>query len=228
MIQQLSLVIHFVLAMKQKLKHIFKIAIITVFLPLKVMAQEETTENRTSIDISLDYLKLVSLFVDYETKLEGNLGFVFHRNFHLALEFGYAKLEPDDAYDNGRYKSEGIYGRAGLDYLLEINTKNYLLVGLRYGKSFFDDQVIAEFGSALFNPYVETRDNLEADWFEFVMGSETLIARNLFAGWKFRIKVLNNFDNPGMVNVYSIPGYGRTIDNTVPNINLYIKYLISF
>ena len=198
-----------------------------------VFSQEEAKNDEVSLinnnfEIAIDYLKLGSFFVDFETKYEAQIAFTISKHYHPVFEYGYGKLNPEDPYENGVYESEGNYWRAGFDYILEINPKNFLLFGGRYGTSKFDDQVVVEVGSSLFSPYTEFRTDLSADWFEIVASSETLILKNTFMGFRLRLRILNSFDSPGTIETYAIPGYGRTFDKTIPAFNLYLKYVIPF
>jgi len=72
------------------------------------------------------------------------------------------------------------------------------------------------------------RTDLEANWVELVVGSESAVWGNLFFGFYFRMRFLIQADNFETFEVYSIPGYGRTFDVIVPSLNLYVRYFIPF
>lgn len=184
----------------------------------------------TSLDIGLDYLKFSSLLVDYETKYEGEVSMVFKGKIRASLEAGYGKLEPEKAFKNAQYEVEGTYWRVGLEYILPLDLKNSFFIGLKYGKSSFGDKGEFEIGSELWENFIQgfDRDKLTADWGEIVIGSEMRVIPNLFMGWKFRLRILNNFENFEPIEVYTIPGYGRTFDNTVPALNLFVRYRFKF
>jgi len=205
-----------------------------IFLPGILMAQEEEEPSRglpseSGLEISLDVPKLAGIFLDFETKFEGAVGIKYKTLVRLAFEAGYGELKPEKAIKNGDYTSEGIYGRLGLDLIIPLDLKNSLYLGGRYGRSRFDER--AEFGieSDVFDDFQDgyERTDMEADWGEIVLGTETNFTSNFYFGWIFRFRILGNydqFDEP--FEVYAIPGYGRAMDKTIPAINFYIKYFI--
>jgi hypothetical protein len=155
----------------------------------------------------------------------------------LAGEFGYAVLDPLKAYDNALYYTvEGMYWRAGIDYYMSLDAKNFYYVGFRYGSSQFEDRgqflIDSEFWEDYQDEFGDT--DLTATWYELVFGTETILQigqpdskiyiNKLFLGWKFRFRILGNFENREPPGIYSIPGYGRTFDKTIPAVNFYLKY----
>ena len=78
--------------------------------------------------------------------------------------------------------------------------------------------------------------DITASWMEIVIGTETYLRlgkgktdapkSRFLVGWKFRLRFLMDFENRDEPRIYSIPGYGRTFDNSVPALNLYVKYRI--
>ncbi len=182
------------------------------------------------VDITVDYLKLGSFLLDVETKFEGEIGLLVKRHYRVSLAYGYAELKPDSVYNNGIHEAEGTYLRVGLDYLLNINPQNNLLLGLRYGQSEYDDFVSGGISNSTFGntPFEVRRQGLTASWFELSLSSETKVLTNFYLGGRLRVKVLKDFDKPDNINPYSLPGYGRHFDKSIPAVNLYLKYLIPF
>jgi hypothetical protein len=148
-----------------------------------------------------------------------------------------ATLDPLKAYDNAIYYTiEGSYFRAGLDYYLSVDLRNFLYFGFRYGLSQFEDRGKFLIESEFWPDYEEEFGDagLTASWYELILGSETrlqigqpeskIYIRNLFLGWKFRFRILGQFENREEPLIYAIPGYGRTFDKTIPAVNFYIKY----
>jgi len=192
----------------------------------------------SGIEIYLDYGKVLTLATKFESKYEGGINFRFYGKYILAGEFGYAVLDPLKAYDNAlNYTITGSYFRAGIDYYINIDKKNALYGGVRYGASKFADEGEFLLKSDFWEDYGESfgSDDIHADWFEIIFGSETRLNLSksskekvsrggLFLGWKARVRILWHFENREEPRIYAIPGYGRTFDNSIPALNLYIKY----
>lgn len=190
----------------------------------------------SGVEIYIDYGKLLLLASSFESKYEGGINLRFFGRAELVGEFGYAVLDPLKAYDDALfYTIKGTFYRFGLDYFIPIDRKNALYAGLRYGASQFSDQGEFLLESDFWEDYGDTfgSDNLQADWFEIIFGSEMRLGKaggdptpksGLFLGWKARLRILMNFENREEPVVYAIPGYGRTFDKTIPALNFYIKY----
>ena len=202
--------------------------------------EEEIIEPKkffSGAEIYIDYGKILTLPTKFESKYEGGLNLRFYERLVLAGEFGYATLNPLKAYDNALYYTvEGMYWRAGIDYYMTLDAKNFYYVGFRYGSSQFEDRgkflIDSEFWEDYQDEFGDT--DLSATWYELVFGTETILQigqpdskiyiNKLFLGWKFRFRILGNFENREPPGVYAIPGYGRTFDKTIPAVNLYLKY----
>ena len=87
------------------------------------------------IELSLDYLKLISLALPAETKVEGGLAIITKPNVAISIEVGYGAKMPEDHFKNAEYRVEGIYGRAGLSYILPFNPTANFYIGAKYGMS---------------------------------------------------------------------------------------------
>ncbi|WP_162555750.1 DUF6048 family protein [Reichenbachiella versicolor] len=182
----------------------------------------------SSASFIYDYGKLAGLFLKTEMKQEVGAQIEFWNRLVLVGEFGTAKLEPNGAYQNANYISEGWYYRAGIGYKYDMNPKNNFALTLRYGQSFYGDKGRVEIfsKSGIHDDYVEpfNRENNTAYWYEVVLSSEKKIWKGLYTGFHMRLRVMGYYEQQQPLDVYSIPGYGRTFDNTIPAINLYLKY----
>jgi hypothetical protein len=207
-------------------------------LPVPMLTQQPVIQRKKfippkpyALEIYLDYLKLTSLAVDYEQKYEGGVGILFSNRMILVFEAGHGTLTPRNAYKNSNYTIEGNYGRIGVDYLLPFDPKNNFTVGLRYGRSYFQDQATYMIDGGMWDGYQNDfkRTNLIGHWSEIVIGSESELRKNMTIGFMFRFRILNSFANPdSSLPVFAIPGYGRTQDKTIPALNLFIKYRLPF
>jgi len=195
--------------------------------------EPETSDSGKSFnrfEITLDYLKLLTFAFPEETKLEAGIGFISKVNIGINVEVGYGEKLPEDFYKNADYKVYGYYGRAGLSYYFPFKPGANLIIGVKYAMSQYQDEATFSILSSMWDDYADNfqRTDLEASWAELILGSESSVAGNLYLGFTFRMRFLIQADNFTTFEVYSIPGYGRTFDNFVPALNLYVKYYIPF
>jgi hypothetical protein len=192
----------------------------------------------SGLELVIDYGKILTLWTDFESKYEVGINLRFYEKFVIAAEMGYAELNPLNAYDNALYYTvKGSYARLGLDYYTSYNPKSFYYAGFRYGMSFFEDEGLFLIDSEYWEDYQEGfgSTDISASWIELIVGTETYLkfgkkkeenpkSKFLF-GWKFRLRILADFENrEEKPLIYSIPGYGRTFNNITPAINLYVKY----
>jgi hypothetical protein len=196
----------------------------------KVIQPKDTIVKPSGFEIAIDYGKLFTLPSDFEIKAEGAIGFSFKEKLQILVEVGYGKLTPQEAIKNGDYTSEGVYARGGIAYGGEIIPKSYVYLGVMYGLSEFEDGGTVLIESEPWEDFDGTfnRTDLSAEWIEFILITETEFRDNLFLGSKWRIRSLRVFEHEYDPIVYSIPGYGRSFDNSIPAINLYVKYRFKF
>ncbi len=193
----------------------------------------------SGVELSIDYGKLMTLWTDFESKYEAGINLRFYEKIVLAAELGYSELNPLKAYDNALYYTvKGSYGRVGLDYYTSYDPKSFYYAGLRYGMSMFEDEGLFRIESEYWEDFEEGfgSTDITASWVEIIIGTETFIGigkkkkdnpkSRLLLGWKFRLRILMDFENREEPRIYSIPGYGRTFDQTVPALNFYVKYRI--
>ena len=176
--------------------------------------------------ISIDYGKLATLPTEYETKWEGGLGFRIGKHLSPVIYAGYSTLTPENAISNGTYESSGWYFRAGLEYTINLDPRNSLIIGARYGQSSFSEDASYIVSSNLFEDLTGevSRQDLSAQWAELVLGSEMRLGESSFyIGGYFTVRIMVNRDEYKPVDTYAIPGYGRTVDKTIPALQLYLK-----
>ncbi len=178
----------------------------------------------------LDYGKLLTFPFKFETKYEGGIELLFIEHFPVVVEAGTAKLNPRSALENGKYESNGWYYRVGLGYLGSQDQEHNIGISFRYGVASFDES---------FRPFADTssgsqsnldqpidRKNLNADWWEVVLYTDRKLFKNsdlLWLGFLVRFRMLRNYDKQEDVDVYAIPGYGRSFDKTIPTGNFFVK-----
>ncbi|SMD37850.1 hypothetical protein SAMN04488029_3488 [Reichenbachiella faecimaris] len=184
----------------------------------------------SSIAASVDYGKLVGQFLSTESKYEFGGQAEFKDKVVVIGEYGFSTLTPNGAYQNTNYQSEGNYFRVGLGYKIDFTAKNNLYFSVRYAMADFKDQGAIDITSAsgIYDDLIEpfSRNGLSAQWYEVVMSSEAKLWKGLYAGFHLRLRIMDKYDKQEPLDVYSIPGYGRTFDRTIPALNLYLKYAL--
>jgi hypothetical protein len=214
--------------MKRLLLFIFSLAVIAMAEP--VMGQDSLQSRRAfGPEIWVDYGKIALYATEFESKLEGGFLWRFGKIAPVFIA-GYSQLTPSQAIKNGEYTSEGYYFRTGLEYFLSINRKNRLILGLRYALAEFEDDGNYVISSDLWPD--ETgffqRSDLSASWAELIIGSEmTLSESRWIAGGYFSLRAMIDRDEFDLLDIYAIPGYGRTTDKTIPALQLYIKFSLA-
>ena len=186
-----------------------------------------TTPFIKNLELFIDYGKLLTLPFDFEKKGLLGAGIYFKGNIGISLEAGYGRLIPKNVYKNTDYRIEGLYATAGFNYLYEYDPGTRLYLGARYAKSMFSDRGDFTVQSPLWNDYTGTfeRKNLNADWAEFIIGSEATWKGNLYLGFIFRFRIMIDYPRFNDIDLYTVPGYGRAADKSTPAVNVYVKYL---
>jgi len=186
----------------------------------------------SAVSVYFDYPKIFSFFTEFENKAEIGLELQILKHLYLRGEFGRGRIRPQDFYKNADYEVSGNYTRGGIDYRKTIGLSSNLILGVNYGSSFFNDKgkVQIESPSGLHNSLEAKfeREKLRGNWIEMTFGTESHMGKTLYLGFTFRVRKLLNYDKFDGLDVFAVPGYGRTFDNYVPAINLYMKYRMQF
>ncbi len=185
-----------------------------------------------------DYGKTALLWTDFETKTEVGVETLLFEKIQFIGEYGFAELNPPDAYQNGTYQSNGSYYRVGIGYLTNVDQRNKIGIGFRYAQASFDDNATFIIGSDsdLNEAFEEgfSRRDLIATWYEIVLTSEKYLLLNknnqesslnnlISIGFLFRYRIMSAYDRFAPLDVYAVPGYGRTLNKRVPALNLILK-----
>ncbi len=201
---------------------------------------EVVKKRFVSPSFTFDYGKTAMSLAGFEDKIEMGLSFLFYEQFYMTGEYGHADLSPENAIENGYYRSNGTYFRVGGGYLTNLDQLNKIGLGAAYGVSSFSDvwgyYVNSKTGvQSDFSEEYE-RPNLDARWVEILITSESRIRlkksepesklNKLFSvGMFLRLRLLSYYDQQDTaVDVYAIPGYGKVINDPVPAINLYLRF----
>ncbi len=192
-----------------------------------------------SMSFVIDYGKPAVSLISDETRYEGGINLAFFDHYIIVAEYGYASLHPKNALQNGNYYSEGNYFRIGGGYMNKIDAKSNLGFSVRYGQSDFTDngEVFVESASGIQEGYETTFGprKSEGRWIELVITSESRVIFNkdepdakinhLFSfGFHARLRFLSSYDRYPIYDTYTIPGYGRTVNNPNPAVNLFLRF----
>lgn len=192
-----------------------------------------------SISFLIDYGKPAVSLISDEQRYEGGLNLLFFDHYSITGEYGYGSLHPRNALQNGNYYSEGNYFRVGGGYLNTIGPKSKLGFSVRYGQSTFKDrgEIFVESASGIQEGYETTFGprSSEARWIELVVTSESRIIFNkenqdarinhLFSlGFHIRLRFMSSYDRYPIYDTYAVPGYGRTVNNPNPAVNVYLRF----
>ncbi len=207
---------------------------------------ETPGKKALNLAFHVDYGKVLTLPFDFENKVEGGVVLELFENIELVGEYGFWDKNSNQAIENGTYNSTGVYYRAGLGFTFPFNTPgNRIGVGFRYANSQFDDEgtytidATDNLSSAFTDSF--TRQNLSATWISGVITSvgqlklrksvpESPLNRMFRIGLQLRWRFLIEQDrfgdpsNPEVIEVYTIPGYGRTLADSNMALNLFIRF----
>jgi hypothetical protein len=212
--------------------------LLLVYLPFVAWAQEDSLSWKerylpTGLRIGTDAIAIArGMYSDNFKGWEVNADVDFHR-FFLAMDYGNWSLDyPNDSVS---YSNSGKYWRVGADvnFLTKDEERNMFFVGLRYGRSRFDETFRVFDGDPAWgendrfdNPYLNT--NVPARWFELTTGIKVKMLSWFWMGYTARFKFgLKTGSTPEMLP-YDIPGYGKTHKETTWGFNYNLMFRIPF
>ncbi|MGB0879763.1 MAG: DUF6048 family protein [Polaribacter sp.] len=159
------------------------------------------------------------------------------KRFYVATELGYEEETTAEDYTNST--SKGSYIRLGFNfnaYENWLDMNNEILVGYRYGFSFFD-QTLNSYTPNVNSQYFpsnliiapQTATNLNAHWSEFVVGIKVETFKNFYISASVSYKILMAVKDPENFKTLFAPGFNRIFDSgTGFGFNYTISYIIPF
>ena len=152
--------------------------------------------------------------------------------FYPVVEMGFAGANKTAA-NNINFKTNGLYGRIGVDLNLltpkkdEKPTTTLFLAGVRLGMSSFPYNISNAIMTDDYwggNQSINYSDKIATKlWYEIVIGMRVEVTKNIFMGWTVRNKSLLSQDTTGEVTPWYVPGYGINTEN-----NWGISYVIGY
>ncbi|MGB3467890.1 MAG: DUF6048 family protein [Cyclobacteriaceae bacterium] len=202
----------------------------------------------SGISLTADIGKLITgQLSEFEDKEAYSFHILLLDKIRVSAEYGEGTITPLDAFQNVDYRSEGYFYNYGLSYVVSPKLNNYISLGVRRGQAEYSDEGIITIisDSELSGDYRRSfnRESLSATWYEFIISSETRLFKekssrkknafnnllgNFYLGTNFRLRFSLDYESQDNPDIYTIPGYGRTFDKTVPVVNLFLKYRIGF
>ena len=159
------------------------------------------------------------------------------KRFFIAAEFGFEEATTHEDYTNS--SSKGNYARIGFNfnaYENWLDMNNEILLGYRYGFSFFD-QTLNSYTPNVNNTYFpantivtpNTTSNLSAHWSELVVGIKAETFNNFFVSFSVSYKVLMSIKDPENFKSLYSPGFNRIFESSTGfGFNYTLSYLIPF
>lgn len=207
-----------------------------LFISLFLIAWTASTQaqmanvNKQGLSVGIDLSPFIIRIFDQErTGFAINGRYSLKDKWFMAAEAGFentsfSKREFD-------YSTNGTFIKAGLEYNLfkvdEVNNNDNILVGFRYGYAWqehacdrftiIDDYWGSYQGSLGSN-------SVNSHWMEIVFGLRSEVLKNFYMGWSIRLKQLFVADHAGVLDPYTIPGFGKFDNKT----NLGFTYTLEY
>ena len=205
------------------------ISLFLIALPLITKAQT-ANNNKQGLSVGVDLSPYIIRLFDHE-----RTGFAFNGRYSLkdkwfvGAEAGFENTSfTKREFD---YKTNGTFIKAGLEYNLfkveEANNNDNILVGFRYGYAWQEhtcdrftiiDGYWGDYQGALGTNAVNSH------WMEIVFGLRSEVLKNFYMGWSIRLKQLLISDHAGVLEPYTIPGFGKFDNKT----NLGFTYTLEY
>lgn len=198
----------------------------------RAQSSDSTKTNKsywpTGIRLGADLIALAKIplsdqFDGWEASVDVDL-----TRYYVTIEVGNwekSKLSPSQSYTNS-----GTYFRIGADanFLLKDPDKNMFFLGLRYGRSAFNEQLSYSLSDTVYGDIQKTVSNesMTAGWGELTVGLRVKIWKELWMGYTARLKVAPSVGTPGEFIPYDIPGYGLASKKSYWGFNYQIYWRI--
>lgn len=204
------------------MKSIFKSTVFSILLSLFISNTQllfaQSKYARTAFRVGTDLFGIGnSIFNNERTQFEINTDLALDKYFIVA-DFGVDNLTLGSntitvpTKQTFSYNNTGYYFRIGADVNFMRNDPNnhVIFFGLRYGRSFFSDDLTYEGSNDNFevSPIESGNENVRGSWFELAAGMKVNLWKELFVGYTVRYKFFRNINNEGFLTPYEMPGYG--------------------
>jgi hypothetical protein len=159
---------------------------------------------------------------------EVNADVDFYR-YYFTVDYG--NWSRRDSLANGHYQNNGHYFRAGVDinFLLKDPDRNMFFIGMRYGRSGFNETLDYSYPDAHFGIISKTisESGLQGHWAELTTGIRVKIWTGFWMGYTARLKFAPGVSGgDGQLVHYDIPGYGLAEKTTYWGFNYQLFWRI--
>jgi hypothetical protein len=214
---------------------------ISVLMPVSLWCSAQDTlrypiNDMKGIRIGIDMAKFVLPAISHGERKGFELSGDMHvkGNFFAVAESGWLNVNLRDTAFH--YRSNGFYGRLGIDYNLlksrRPGSNDLFYAGFRYGVSLFSHQADDVYIMGHYWPDAPSQSipktALHAHWIEFLAGVKAEVLKNFYIGIIFRGKFRVVAPSDKYSKPYQIPGYGAGSSKFVLGLNYYFSYNIHF
>ncbi|MAG87463.1 MAG: hypothetical protein CMB97_08890 [Flavobacteriaceae bacterium] len=204
--------------------------------PIALETKKDTVyKEKYGLRVGIDLSKLARTVLDDDYTgfmLEADMR--IYKNYYLAAEIGNETLPFGEDYI--KVSSSGSFVKIGANYNAYENWKgmqNIVFAGLRYGFSTFS-QDLEEYQIYTTNNYFgddiridgSKASGLNASWIELMAGFKVEVLKNLFLSANVQLKRRLSQTTPDGFDNLTIPGFGRTFDES--NFGIGYGYSISY
>lgn len=209
------------------------ISLLWVAMPWIGRAQTTSTSTQ-GISVGVDLSPLIIRIFDHERSgIAFNGRYSFTDKWFIAADAGFentnfSKREFD-------YKTNGTFIKAGGEYNLfkvdEANNNDNILIGFRYGYAWQEhtcdrftviDGYWGDYHGSL------GTNSVNSHWLEIVFGLRSEVLKNFYMGWSIRLKQLITSQHAGVLDPYTIPGFGKFDNKTNLGFTYTLEYQIPF
>ena len=163
------------------------------------------------------------------------------KNIYISGELGSLKRTQQSELIN--FTTSGQYFKIGLDLNMYKNwsgMNNQVFLGIRFANSSYKHNInnyVLYRTNQSFKSYpvqngysTGERNNLKAQWIEFVVGMKVQILKNTYMGFSLRLNRLTGYNRPENFGLLYIPGFNRVTDENIfgSSFNYTLSYSIPF
>ncbi|HMP98140.1 MAG TPA: DUF6048 family protein [Cyclobacteriaceae bacterium] len=197
---------------------IILILLVSLISSAQVIPDTVQSFKPTGIRVGTDLLVLGKSFYKegfYGWEVNGDIDF---NKYLFAIDIGGSGRE-FYPLETGLYSNNGVYFRLGADinFLQNDPQGNMLMLGIRYGRSVFNENLqitaIDDFWGEQFFDLNNT--NTRGRWMELTTGLRVKIFKYFMLGYTGRFKFFPKSTAEGELIAYEIPGYG------IKDLNIY-------
>ncbi len=141
----------------------------------------------------------------------GSLETIFGKKWILASDVGIADYSYKGLSNRHSVRTKGLFFSVGLDYNLLDSPEDMVLIGVRFGRAVFGQQVDYLTADTVWTnqPFASiTVNNLSATWAELAAGLRVRVWGNLYIGTTTKAKARLYTSNPKEMTIATVPGFG--------------------